>query len=277
MRKLIRIAELLKHEGLRRASSEVLHWILKFRTPDRKLQRLKARLSREISASMNSKVQAGPFQSMLFVNEGWGSPEYVGMLLGSYEIEVQQVLEYLGKSSESFVDVGAASGYYVVGMLLKFPHIRAIAYETSKSSAAICLKNSKLNSVDDRLEIRSIFRGDLMPEISNKKGLFLFDIEGAEYNLITLDFILEQLNSHFVVELHGRNTVLINDFVGKFVQTHNTKIIGRDYNKIMQNLVSLKLAQNLTFLLASEGRDVDGSWLLACPKNAEYCECTSTS
>lgn len=82
------------------------------------LQR-RRRVSSEIYDLLGGVVKYGPFKGLsLAKNNWWGGGDFGSMLLGLYE---KEVLDFLFSERldavESFVDVGAADGYYAIGMV----------------------------------------------------------------------------------------------------------------------------------------------------------------
>lgn len=80
-------------------------------------------------------VASGPFAGMKFTvgnSEGCFLPK----LLGCYELELHQHIMALRKQRQYdvIVDVGAAEGYYAVGLARLFPEARVLAHDTDEKS-----------------------------------------------------------------------------------------------------------------------------------------------
>jgi tRNA G46 methylase TrmB len=76
-------------------------------------------------------------------------------LLGTYERELNHYIE--GACALNFpliVDIGAAEGYYAVGMALRNPKARMIAFEMDTKARAALAEKLRLNHVGNRVEIR---------------------------------------------------------------------------------------------------------------------------
>ena len=78
------------------------------------------RISLETYDACNGEVKYGPFQGLsLNSKTGWGKSDLGAQCLGLYE---KEILDDIGSQEkgkyQTFIDIGAADGYYAVGMLL---------------------------------------------------------------------------------------------------------------------------------------------------------------
>lgn len=273
-RVLLKIQDTLKSAGIKATFAEISSWLFKYGIADRKLQRIKRTISDRESKPLKGKVMSGPFSGMLFANDGWGGPEYFSMLVGAYEIEVQEMISRVCDVVLNFIDVGAASGYYAVGVPFRFRGVSSFAYELSEKSRDICKDNAISNGVTDRLQIFGEFNGSLPADLRMSDSLFLFDIEGAEYELLDEAFIAKAFGAHFIVELHGDDLQRIDLLVQLFGQSNHVSLINRDIERVHEKFMDYKLTENELNLLSSDGRDRPGKWLAACPlKRQEMCYC----
>lgn len=86
---------------------------------------------RIIKEKTNDRVFWGPFTGMIYVGSSVGS-EYCPKLLGTYESELHLIIEELcQKLFNTIINVGAAEGYYAIGMAICNPQSRVIAFETT--------------------------------------------------------------------------------------------------------------------------------------------------
>ena len=105
------------------------------------------RLAREVFARHQGIIQRGPFEGMKLDGEANTSAAAHGLkILGLYETPVMdQMLEWC--PTEVLVDIGAADGYYPIGMLKRGLAKRAICFEMTEAGRAAIAKNAKLNGV----------------------------------------------------------------------------------------------------------------------------------
>ena len=274
MTKFFRFIDLVKTQGLRLAVLELLSWLLRFFSTDRLLQRVKRRIARRVASKYSNVIFSGPFKGMVFSNTGWGSSEHLGMLAGTYEYPVVDHLSELARHSTTFIDIGAASGYYSVGLAQAFPHLQVFAFESSPRSRKIMEANVLDNRVDHQIKIFGKFEGDFPMEFILESCFFLFDIEGGEYSLINRDFLIKAKKCHFVVELHGRDDSKIEMLQSLFAEEFYVNLITNSSEEIFRILDRLELTENETNLIASDGRERRGRWLTACPQD-QGCFCRS--
>ena len=167
-------------------------------------------LGEPLARQLDYRIARGPFEGLrMDPSSSWSGGDRGGILLGLYEEEVLKALDDLADGRTPFVDVGAADGYYAVGMLVTGRCPRATCFEMSDAGRQVIASNAVLNNVAPQMTIRGVagqsFLDEIPPECwaPDRPALFLFDIEGAEFALLT-DEVLERLStSRGVVELHA--------------------------------------------------------------------------
>ena len=97
------------------------------------------------------RILAGPFTGMRYRAQSTGSV-LLPKLIGSYESELWPVFEKVRQGVyDVFVDVGAAEGYYAVGVskYIFQNHVATIAFEATKKGQKQISKLARLNHVHD--------------------------------------------------------------------------------------------------------------------------------
>ena len=163
-------------------------------------------LSSDFNRRFSSVVRYGPFRGLrLGADSWWGSSDRAAMLFGLYELEVLASLKALPSEYTILIDLGAADGFYGVGVLTSRLFERSICYEMSAQGRAAIAENALLNGVDDRVEIRGMagpdFDRDLTQEVRDACVL-LVDIEGAEFELLQRRIFEAFHRSVIIVEIH---------------------------------------------------------------------------
>ncbi|MGA2847854.1 MAG: hypothetical protein ABSE46_02575 [Terracidiphilus sp.] len=107
-----------------------------------------------------------------------------------------------------FVDVGAADGYYAVGLLFSGRVERSVAFETIPEYRAAIAQLANKNGVADKITILGTASGrfaDVLVknQITSRETMFLIDIEGAEFELLTKEVFTALSDSLIVVETHA--------------------------------------------------------------------------
>jgi len=166
-------------------------------------------LSRKIFAECNGIVRYGPFAGMHWLdNPRRGRSEQGVILLGLYE---QEVIENLVKAPEHFrvfVDVGAADGYYAVGLLHSGRVDRSVAFETVSEFREGIARLATENNVSEKITILGTAADSFVDVLRAQKvvpheTMLLMDIEGAEFKVLTDEVFAFLKDSLIVVETHA--------------------------------------------------------------------------
>ena len=174
-------------------------------------------------AATGGIVAAGPFAGMKF-EAGAAEGCFLPKLLGSYEAELHSHWAALRRERDysTIIDIGAAEGYYAVGLAMMFPNARVIARDTNEASHAMLRQLAVANGVDKRVEIGGLFgHADFAP-YAGQRALVLCDIEGAEKVLLDPAKAPALERFDIVVEVHeGMDPGLIALLDTRFVRTHH--------------------------------------------------------
>jgi len=148
------------------------------------------------------KVQAGPFQGLRYLDETvWGSitPKW----LGSYEAELHSIIHGIAaRSYQTIIDVGCAEGYYAVGLAVLVPAAEVLAFDADFISRKQLGRLAQLNSVSDRIQIRSFCRHSDLDALSSGRTLVVCDVEGFEEQLLDPQKATSLLRADILVEIH---------------------------------------------------------------------------
>jgi hypothetical protein len=170
-----------------------------------------------------STIQAGPFRGMRYVSQSHHSA-LIPKLLGTYERELAPTVEEaISLAFRTVVDIGAAEGYYAVGMAVRLPRARVIAFETEPAAQELLLSLAKLNGVADKLTIRgACTRLSLAADLnSSGRTLVICDTEGGEAMLLDPIRIPRLRACHILVELHDHIIAGISEEIReRFSESH---------------------------------------------------------
>jgi hypothetical protein len=272
----VRYLRLAEKDGYFLATKQAISWIfskLGIRKFDA-IQKRRIKISKRLDKLFNSTVQYGPFKGLkLSPKTWWGSTDRASMLLGIYEKDVLDSLMNIPKKFTTFIDLGAADGYYGVGVLVNNLFEKSICFEISEEGRQTIMKNAELNDVQNKIEIRGIAKKDFYHELSAltlSSTVLFIDIEGAEFELIDKGTFNAFTNSIIFVELHdwffqdGKEKLqkLKNDSISTHVVTE-LRMGSRDLS-IFPELNELH--DNDRWLICSEGRGQLMTWLRFDPK-----------
>ncbi|MDB5704973.1 MAG: hypothetical protein JWN66_2089 [Sphingomonas bacterium] len=174
------------------------------------------------------KVIAGPFKGMSYIDRSVGSA-YVPKLLGIYERELAAVVEEIVAAKPSLiVDVGAAEGYYAVGLACRLPETKMIAFEMEAGGRAAVAEMAAANGVADRVTVLATCEPEgLNAALDGQKGaVVIMDVEGYEDVLLDPTRIPALATTAFLVELHEFAVPGIAEKIARrFEKTHNLELI----------------------------------------------------
>ena len=162
-------------------------------------------------------VKYGLFEGLkLTPDPRWGKLDLGSQCLGLYEREILQYLSLIiaGKY-KTFIDIGAADGYYSTGMLFTGLVEKAICFEISEAGQKLIELNWLENGNPGILEVfgeANAFTLMDLPSENFSKALILIDIEGYEFDLLTLDLIERLKASDVIIEIHN----WVEDFESKY-------------------------------------------------------------
>jgi len=215
-------------------------------------------------------VIAGPFTGMKYINETvWGP--IVPKWLGSYEAEISTwIMQIIDKQPAVIVDIGAAEGYYAVGLALKCPEAKVYAFEVDSISRRQLRRLAKLNGVSDHLVLKGWFNpADSALYSNHRRTVAIVDIEGAEYELLDFERWPTLASWQFIVELHPWATSADPEAITrKWSKTHvveyrtATRRAVHDYRSAIISAVDDGMLSGAL----GEYRREDQKWALLKPK-----------
>lgn len=273
MRTLLRIREILETYGLQYLLSIIASvFIRKLGLYDR-LQLTKEKIRMDADNLFEKKVAYGPFKGMLLSDEvWWGKYDLLSKYLGQYEEHVMDEVLSLSKSFDHFIDIGAADGYYAIGVLKGNLFSSSTCFEISPKGQHVINSNADLNGVSGQLSVFGEANvNDISREIKRKgPSLVLCDIEGAEFDLFSLEMLEVLKDCAVIIELHDsflpqfleRRKQLISN-AEKFFDVHYLVRANPNVN----NYKELESWNDDERMLAfSEGRPVRMDWVCFLPK-----------
>jgi Met-10+ like-protein len=188
-------------------------------------------MTKLVAARTGMVVQSGPFSGMRYIAKSHHS-QLIPKWLGIYERElIGAVEEAIGLQPDTVVDVGAAEGYYAVGLALRMPQTRIIAFEMVPEARELLTNLAEINGVSDRITIRGACRSRDLAEVLENTGntLVVCDVEGAEAYLLDPIRVPGLNRCHILVELHDIKLGGISEELrGRFSATHDIEHIWEE-------------------------------------------------
>lgn len=173
----------------------------------------------------------GPFKGMVYPDpERWASCRFE-KVLGFYEFELHPALANFigsGKQYTDIVIIGAAEGYYAVGLGRAFPSAKVHAFEPHPQRTSVMSDLAKLNGVADRLSIGGFCSPSILKGIAlGGQPLVICDVDGYEEIVMNPEEVPWLKSADIVVELHDFIVAKVSELVrSRFEDTHHIDVLS---------------------------------------------------
>jgi len=199
------------------------------RYPDlNRLERTKmSLLCRALLKDTGHMVFGGPFSTMNLTDHlalAW-DPR---IIVGSYEEEVHQVInDVICMAPANIIDIGAAFGYYAVGLALKIANTTVTAFEAVEYPHwQQVAELARINGVSGKIIQRGVCTAEELARACTRESFILCDCEGGEVDILDPLEIPALKSCKILVELHEFNRPnLVPTLVSRFRDSHEIKII----------------------------------------------------
>ena len=233
------------------------------------------RISLELFNMLNGTVKYGPFKGLHLTHDPWwGQLDLGSQCLGLYEKEILKFIENIEDGQfTNFIDIGAADGYYAVGLLSTGKIQRSICFEKTDKGREAIFTNWKKNGSIGQLVVKAKANFESIATLTEhdlERSLILIDIEGGEFELLNNDTIHKFRHSKILLEIHN----WVTDFEEKYKnllisldETFCIKIIKR-VDRQVDNYMELRdFTDDNRLLLVSERRPCLMRFLELTPKS----------
>ena len=197
----------------------------------REVRRIRSEQGRKLHAETGGIVRRRLFAGLkLAVETSWGD-DLASMLLGAYELEVQQVLQAADVGRyDLFVDVGCANGYYAAGLARLAAGMRVVAYDISEQAQHVTRAAGERNGVGGRMVVAGRCDAAAMEACleTAARPLVMLDIEGGERELVDPVATPAYSRADLIVECHDRGCGDITEILMKRLgETHRLEVVSR--------------------------------------------------
>jgi hypothetical protein len=220
-------------------------------------------------------VHAGPFAGMRYVDRSVGSC-FIPKLLGTYERELATKIEWICRRQPVLVvDVGAAEGYYAVGLAMRIPRARIIAFELDETGQAALRRMAELNGVADRLTVHGrCAPADLAAALGgHPRPVVICDVEGDEA-LLDPERVPALRAAVVLVETHEFvRRGITDELCRRFASSHHVERIWQEPRSRAEfpwrTLGTMALPVSYLDWAVSEWRPERMSWLWMSPRSID--------
>jgi hypothetical protein len=222
-----------------------------------------------------TKVIGGPFDGMRYVADAVGSA-LIPKLLGIYERELAAKIEAICVQGPSLiVDVGAAEGYYAVGLARRNPQARVIAFEMDDRGRRLLTDLARQNFVLERVEIKGRCEPtDLVLALEGADfPVLICDVEGYEDVLLDPVRVPALSRTVMLVETHDFARPGVAERLRQRLEpTHHVEVIWQEA-RIRQEFPwrtwgTMLLPASYLDWAVSEWRPDRMRWLWMTPRSA---------
>jgi hypothetical protein len=170
-------------------------------------------------------VAMGPFKGVPATEDALS--HYWVRLFGLYEFYLHGTVEAAVLNNPPIVvNVGAATGYYSVGLGKRLPKSKHVAFEMSEESRWSLEKCASRSGV--AVDVRGLCTKATLSDVlaGNQRGLLIMDCEGAERELLG-DSVCKSLGKWDVLlEVHDGHAPGVGEEIqNRFSPTHNIEVI----------------------------------------------------
>jgi hypothetical protein len=223
-------------------------------------------------------VAQGPFRRMRYLSSAFCS-EVLPKLVGTYESEASPAIEAICDAGcDRIIDIGAAEGYYAVGLALRNPGARVIGFEMNPSARYYLRRLARRNGVADRIEVRGTCDPDSLARAmaGAVRPAVVCDCEGAEDFLLRPDRIEPLRRALVLVETHDGLTTDAGVLEGitdrlrdRFGPTHEVEVIASRDRRSDDLPAGNHLSPEEAAEAMDEGRPW-AQWLFLTPKASPH-------
>jgi hypothetical protein len=203
------------------------------------IRQLMGGINRKLFEKLGHCVCTGPFRGMIVTDRpNWNDGNCGTKLLGCYEHELWPALELaISRKPSAVINVGAAEGYYAVGLKLRMPEVPVIACDINAVSLEQCAQMAALNGVSIETHI-----GCKTPEelsFGFTGALYVMDCESDELHLLDPLRCTDLYSADIIVECHDHLWPISHPIAMRFRHSHEVDVIDselplyREYEKIL--------------------------------------------
>lgn len=221
-------------------------------------------------------VLNGPFRGMKYASLDAHGSALFAKLVGSYEREIQPLVEQLCLNRyDCVVNVGCGEGYYAVGFALRGLATKVFAFDLSEEARDYTLRMAKANGVQDIVSVDAACSAQrLIDIVSGKRCLIVCDCEGCELDIFQQFAIQRLKDCDVLIETHDFLDIHISGrMLEAFAKTHTHTSFKSIDDIEKANLYNFEETKDFDLSLKrrlfEEGRPAIMQWLFFQPRASQ--------
>jgi hypothetical protein len=207
---------------------------------------------------------------MRYLDVSFGSTLFP-KILGTYELEIHSHLARLCEHPfDLIVNIGAAEGYYAVGLARRLPFARVAAFECDAYARVCCRYLARINGVGRRVRVRGECDRTRLAQALNAghKTWVISDCEGAEVDLLVPGEVTALRRAHLLVETHDHlRGGAAETLIERFQRTHEIHRVASRPRALSDAPPGLPLLE-AELLAAMDEQRFPLEWLVMVPRHA---------
>jgi SAM-dependent methyltransferase len=235
---------------------------------------LRVGINEYFTKKYGTKVIRGPFEgASLCESPRWGRTDRITMMLGQYELEIQESVQTAFENADIFVDIGCGDGYYLAAAS-RYDNLKKIvgfdeANVAKVNSQEVLDINEVVGTIGHTARLSDL--GDILSEArlaGCRSPFIMIDIEGAEFELLS-DNIEILKNCVLIIETHD-----FSESQAKFYGLISNLECWFELNVVSpgpRNPFAFDelncFDTNIKWLAMSEGRTLGNKWVVCTPKS----------
>ena len=221
-------------------------------------------VGKQLLSTFGPKVLHGPFAGMVFF-ESIRDCVPTHKLLGTYEMELIAVVDQAASTPyDVIVDIGAAEGYYVVGLALRNPTASVVAFEAQPQLHSLIEELATKNNVREQITINGLCDSDSLRSVLREgaRTLILCDIEGAEELVLDPSSVAALREADLLVESHDHLAPGVTELLqSRFSATHTIEVIPCERRSSSDWPSDVECDADLAVAAMDECRHENSKWL----------------
>jgi hypothetical protein len=212
-----------------------------------------------------SRVTVGPFRGMRLAHSS-GEGCHIAKLIGIYEQPLWSIIDtVVAKNYDLVLNVGAAEGYYAIGLACRMPKVHVLAHESNRAARQILERLIEVNGVSGRVFAADTLLWSDLQAYEGRRLLVVCDIEGGEFDLFAEPAPYYLRHADLIIEIHDSSPAreCTAELVSQFSATHEIKLVEDDGMRSFQKPVWFKKLPHLDQLICTwEWRSIPTPWLV---------------